>query len=444
MTPLAAPAPSFTGKLRADGETLARYAADADDLLASLPAKPDRDEGRRRLAQEALESCRAVRGAFLDRHADEVYAALTDGLTRHLRLTPLVHAAAERFPGLVPTRAQLDAERGHVQADKEGREIDQGVFLAALLRSATAGPHLMDAMLLPTERATTLLEEFRRNGRVALESVLLERRGELAYVTINNQHCLNAEDERLVEDLETAVDLALLDDAVRVSVLRGGVMTHPRYRGRRVFCAGLNLSDLRNGAISLTGFLLGRELGLVAKLVHGVVTDPDQGAWARRTVQKPWIAAVDAFAIGGGMQLLLACDHVIAERDAYFTLPAAQEGIVPGLGNLRLTRFTGARLARRIILGGQRVRATDPEAVLLCDDVVPAEEMDTAIARTARDLAAPAVAANRRMLVLAEEPPQLLRAYAAEFALVQAERLYSPDVIDKVERRWAARSSARR
>ncbi|MFI0977273.1 (3,5-dihydroxyphenyl)acetyl-CoA 1,2-dioxygenase DpgC [Streptomyces sp. NPDC021093] len=410
----------------------------ADD--AKLLAEHVRTAGG---SAEAVESCRRVRQAFMHRHADELYDLLTDHRRRPLRLAELVDAAAERFDGLVPTPAQMERERVRPQAEKEGREIDQGIFFRGVLASPSAGGHLLDTMLSPTPRALSLLDAFRRDGRADLGSVHIERRDGAAHLTVNNQHCLNAEDNRLIDDMETAVDLAMLDEGVRVGVLRGGVMTHPRYQGRRVFSAGVNLKDLHEGRISFVDFLLRRELGYINKLMHGVLVDPDPGAYPQRTVHKPWIAAVDSFAIGGGMQLLLVFDHVVSADDAFFSLPAAQEGIVPGLGNLRLSRLTGARLARGVILGGHRIRATDPEAALICDRVVPPEELDEAVREAVRSLDNPAVVANRMMLNLAEEPRDGLRGYLAEFALVQARRLYAADVAAKVGR-FSAESGARK
>ncbi|MER5883648.1 (3,5-dihydroxyphenyl)acetyl-CoA 1,2-dioxygenase DpgC [Streptomyces sp. NPDC001941] len=430
------PAPRLTGEISADARVLAECAAATDALLAGLPGRADRTAEQQRTAEAALVTAREVRRAFLARHVDEVYGLLTDAGSVRLRLPELLREAADRFPGLVPTEEQMRAEHARIQAARDGREVDQAVFCGAVLRSPAAGTHLIDTMLLPTSRALDLLEEFRRADRVDLGSVLVERRGHGAHVTIRNAHCLNAEDNRLMADLETAADLALLDDRVRVGVLRGAPVEHPRYAGRRVFSAGINLKDLRNGRISFVDFLLGRELGFINKLARGVLTRPERQVWAERTVQKPWVGAVDTFAIGGGMQILLVLDRVIAETDAYVSLPAAEEGIVPGLGNLRLTRRTGATLARQILLGGRRVRMTDPEAGLLCDEVVPAADMDEAVERAVRELGSPAVAANRSMLMLTEEPLDLFRGYLAEFAEVQVARAYSDDVMAKVERRW--------
>jgi len=166
---------------------------------------------------------------------------------------------------------------------------------------------------------------------------------------------------------------------------------------------------------------------------------PGTAPWHAPLTDKPWAAVVDGFAIGGGAQVLLAVDHVIAASDAFISLPAAQEGIVPGLANLRLTRFAGARLSRQVILQGRRIWATEPEARLLVDEVAEPDAMDAAIDRCLRQLRGPAVLANRRMLNLADEPPGAFRRYLAEFALQQSLRLYSDDVISKAGRFEAAR-----
>ncbi|MFI9804313.1 (3,5-dihydroxyphenyl)acetyl-CoA 1,2-dioxygenase DpgC [Streptomyces sp. NPDC052301] len=433
--------PLFTGSLLADAGALMAYTTGAEKLLADLPVKPERGPDQQQLAQEVIGEQRRVRSAFLRLHAERVYEELTGGLREQRGLSELVFAAAEAFPGLTPTEAQMAAERELAQADKDGREIDQGIFFHELLRAPQAGPHLLEAMLRPTSRARSLAGEFARTGTLELGTVRLERTGQVAHLTLCNGRFLNAEDNRLVDDLETAVDLALLDGQVRVGVLRGGKMTHPRYQGRRVFCAGINLVDLHQGRISYVDFLLRRELGYIRKLIRGARVDD---GWPRPVVEKPWVAAVDTFAIGGGMQLLFAVDHVVAAADSYLSLPAAQEGIVPGMANLRLTSLAGARLSRQVILSGRKLWAHEPETRLICDEIVDPNMMDAAVDAAATRLASPAVVANRHMINLAEEPPEHFRAYAAEFAMEQALRLYSPDVIDKVSRFSAGASVARR
>jgi thioesterase DpgC len=280
-------------------------------------------------------------------------------------------------------------------------------------------------MLQPVPRALAMLPEFLRTGRAEMEAVRVERRDGVAHISMCRRDCLNAEDERQVDDMETAVDLTLLDPGVRIGVLRGGEMNHPRYRGKRVFSAGINLKELHAGRITLAGFLLRREMGYIHKIVRG---------------DKPWIGVVDGFAIGGGCQVLLVLDHVIAASDAYLSLPAAQEGIIPGAANLRLTRLAGPRVARQAILQGRRIHAAEPTARHLIDEVVVPDELDTALARSVERLRGEAVVANRRMLNLVEEPVEEFRRYMAEFALQQALRMHSPDVLGKVGRFASKRS----
>ncbi|MFF4121508.1 (3,5-dihydroxyphenyl)acetyl-CoA 1,2-dioxygenase DpgC [Streptomyces sp. NPDC001714] len=440
--PLADPA-AVRGPLAEARRALAAAARRAAAAVAALPEPEQRSPEERAAAAAEQNAVRGLRCAFLDTHVDAVYDELTCARTRHLRLAELAGAAASAFPGLVPSAAQLVAERARRQAAKEGLEIDQGIFVSRVLRSAQAGPHLLDAMLRPTPRAVELLPSFTRTGVADLGSVKVERGDGAARLTLCRDDCLNAEDERQVDDMETAVDLALLDPQVRVGLVRGGTMTHPRYRGRRVFSAGINLKALHDGSISLVDFLLRRELGYLRKVWHGVLVD-DPERWYARTVEKPWVAAVDGFAIGGGAQVLLVFDHVIAAADVYLSLPAAQEGIVPGASNLRLTRAAGTRPARQIILGGRRIRACEPDARFLVDEVVEPEEMDAVVERGLQRLQSPSVVANRRMLNLAEESEDAFRLYMAEFAVQQSLRIYSEDVIDKTGRFTARSDTASR
>jgi (3,5-dihydroxyphenyl)acetyl-CoA 1,2-dioxygenase len=443
--PVALPAPrDDIQAVRADlaraRRALTRAAGQADEALAALPEPDLRSPRQRATAAAVKDTARAVRGHFMDVHADAVYAQLTDGRTVHLRLAELAAAAGSAFPGLVPTAEQLAAERGRPQAGKEGHEIDQGIFFRGILRSPLAGPHLLDAMLRPTPRALQLLPEFSRTGTADLGSVRLERGEGVARLTMCRDDCLNAEDDRQVDDMETAVDLALLDPAVAVGLVRGGEMSHPRYRGRRVFSAGINLKALHAGGISLAGFLLRRELGYICKLARGILADGG-APWHSPMLEKPWIAVVDTFAIGGGAQLLLVFDHVIAVSGAYISIPAANEGIVPGASGFRLGRCAGTRLSRQVILQGRRIWVSEPAARLMVDEVVEPDELDPAVWRSIGRLRNPAVIANRHMLTLAEEPPGEFRAYMAEFAVQQALRLYSDDVIAKAGRFRAAREA---
>src|SRR5207253_8455412 len=108
---------------------------------------------------------------------------------------------------------------------------------------------------------------------------------------------------------------------------------------------------------------------------RGLMLDGDPS----RTVEKLSIATVERYAIGGACQLLHVMDHVIATRGSRLYLPARKEGIIPGASNLRLPRSVGDRAARQAILSGREWTAGDPDAALLCDEVVEPGEMDRAI-----------------------------------------------------------------
>ena len=125
-----------------------------------------------------------------------------------------------------------------------------------------------------------------------------------------------------------------------------------------------------------------REMGFVNKMMRGLArpdVSPDDIYGG--TIEKPWIAGVEHFAIGGGCQYLLTMDYVVAASDAYMTLPARKEGIIPGAANMRMPRFTGDRIARRAIVSGLRLDCDTPEGRMICDEIVPPGEMDAALER---------------------------------------------------------------
>ena len=124
-------------------------------------------------------------------------------------------------------------------------------------------------------------------------------------------------------------------------------------------------------------------LGLVHKLYRGLALEPYQPDEPETTLEKPWMAVVEAFAIGGGCQLLLVVDYVIAEAGAYFNLPARKEGIIPGAANLRLPRFLGEGRARDAIMFDRRFSVESPEAKALVNVVHPPEEPRTPPSREA-------------------------------------------------------------
>jgi thioesterase DpgC len=442
---LPAPGAATRDTLAADTETAARFFAGGETLLGRLPPKPDRNEREQEIAAALLLTLRTVRERFLRAYAEPVYAQLTDDYHQFLRATDLVYAAAERFPGLVPMREEIARERALLLKDQIGREIDQGHFFSHVLTHPKAGLHLLHAMLRPTNQAVELLPRFLVEGRLDLGPVHLERVGTAGHVTLRNTSYLNAEDDTTMLPMETTVDLVLLDPAIEVGVLRGDVVEHDKYAARRVFNAGVNLTHLYHGQISFVGFFLERDLGYVNKLFRGLSGPeflPDE---PESTLEKPWIAAVETFAIGGGCQLLLAVDRVLAERGAFFSLPARKEGIIPGAANLRLPRFVGDRLARQGILFERGFPADSPEGALLCDEVVEPGEMDAAIARTVEGLSGAGLvsaAANRKALRVGQEPLDTFRRYMALFAREQAACQFSPALIRNLELNWNAKRRA--
>lgn len=423
-----------------DSRELVGYLARAQDAIAGLPPRRQRDPGQQRLAAGVHVAARRARRRFLEAHAGRLYAELTDGGAVHLRLPELADQAAEVLPGLVPGKELMEQERGLPQVDKEGWETDQAILLWGLLRDPVAGGHVAEAMRRPTPQAQAALAAFRATGRANLGVVRVDRDGDLGIVTVDNAAVLNAEDDPLVAALEVAVDLVLLDDAIRVGVVRGAPMTHPRYAGRRVFSAGINLTALYRGEISLIGFFLSRELGYINKIFRGLSRPESPDDWLAEPIEKPWIAAVDTFAIGGGAQLLLVFDRVVATEDAYFSLPALREGIIPGAANLRLPRVAGNRLSRQFIFADRRVDAASEQGQLLFDELVPSAAMESAVQAAAESLTQPAVINNRRIQHRFEEPPEVFRAYLANYAIEQVRRLYSADLVANLERTWIRRN----
>jgi (3,5-dihydroxyphenyl)acetyl-CoA 1,2-dioxygenase len=369
-----------------------------------------------------------------------VYEALTEGLTRPLRDEELVFEAAERFPGLAPTRAAMAAELERKLADKHGAEIAQGLFLSHVLASPRAGSHLVHTMLRPTVEALDQLDAFRSSGVADLGPVRLTRQGPAGVLELRNPRHLNAEDDTTLAACECAVDLALLDPEIEVGVLRGGVVDHPRYRGRRVFGAGLNLTRLYQGRLPFL-FFVTRDLGYVNKIFRGLSGPEHRPGALEDTIEKLWVATAETYAIGGACQLLHVVDHVIAARGCRLYLPARKEGIIPGASNLRLPRFVGDRLARRAILSGLEFEAGTPEAELICDEVVEPDAVDAALGARVEALTSSGLvnaAANRRALRVGQEPLDVFRRYMALFAREQAYCHLSPALVRNLEEHWNA------
>jgi thioesterase DpgC len=386
-------------------------------------------------------SDRPARDHFLRENVEAVYHTLTDGLTRFVRVEDLVRQAADAYPGLVPSKKQLRVEAGRALKDKEGLEIDQALLLSHILADPRCGTHLCHAMLLPRPETAAALATLAAQGFVDLGPVRVERHGRAVHLLSSNPRYLNAEDQGTIDAMEIGVDVATLDPVTDIAVLRGQTVEHAKYAGRRIFGAGINLTHLYRGTIPFLWYIQ-RELGFVHKYLRGVAKPkilPDDVNGAG--IEKPWIAAVEGFAIGGHCQILLTMDYVLAAEDAFMTLPARKEGIIPGAANLRLPRFTGDRLARQLIQAERRLQCDSAEGRLICDEIVPADDMDIAIERTVAMLTgAGAVGAigNRRAFRVAVEPLDLFRRYCAVYAREQALCHFSPALINNLEQNWGA------
>jgi (3,5-dihydroxyphenyl)acetyl-CoA 1,2-dioxygenase len=297
------------------------------------------------------------------------------------------------------------------------------------------------AMLRPSAPALARIDEFAATGDVDLGVVHVRREGRAGVVELRNPRHLNAEDDETLALTEVAVDLVLLDPAIEVGVFRGGVVEHPRYAGQRIFGAGLNLTRLYLGRIPYL-FFIDRDMGYVNKLYRGHSSAEHRPDEPEETLEKPWIAAVETYAIGGACQLLHVMDHVIAQRGARLFLPARKEGIIPGASNLRLARAVGDRVARRAILSGKEFVAGEPDGDLLCDEVVEPGEMDAAIARRIELLTSSGLinaAANRRVMRIGQESLDVFRTYMAAFAREQVALQQSPALLANLEQHWNAR-----
>jgi (3,5-dihydroxyphenyl)acetyl-CoA 1,2-dioxygenase len=420
---------SFAAAAAATGQFLTR----GRDLVGRFPGPSERSDRERAGAQAINDALDEARESFLRAHVCELYARLTDRYATAVRLEQLVFDAAVLVPGLTPTPAELDAERGRKLADKEGLELAQGLLAAYVLQAPEPGRHLLAAMLAPTPEALERLDSLRATGSADLGFARVTRRGRVGIVELRNPRHLNAEDGLTLGPTEWAVDLVLLDPAIEVGVIRGGVVDHPRYAGERVFSSGINLTHLYHGRIDFLFYLV-RDLGYVNKLYRGITT-------AQGPIEKLWVGAVERFAIGGGCQLLHVIDHVIATRGSRLYLPARKEGIIPGASNLRLPRFVGDRAARQAILSGREWTAGQPDAALLCDEVVAPGEIDGALEARLKALTGSGLisaAANRRAMRVGQEPLDVFREYMATYSREQAYCHLSPALVSNLETHWNA------
>ena len=156
-----------------------------------------------------------------------------------------------------------------MQSEKDGVEVDQGIFLSHVLANADTGMHLCHAMLLPKMESIERAREFVLNDVIDFGPAKVERQGKAAVVTIKNPRFLNAEDDDTLDDTETAVDIAIFDPMSEICVLRGDYVDHPKYKGRKIFSSGINLTHLYRGKIPYLWYIR-RDMGIVNKMFRGL------------------------------------------------------------------------------------------------------------------------------------------------------------------------------
>jgi len=203
--------------------------------------------------------------------------------------------------------------------------------------------------------------------------VKVEVAGRVATVTLDRPEALNAISTELAEALAEAVEPLATDPGVRAVVLTGA--------GERAFCVGADLKQ--RAGFDDHGWFVQREAFR-------------RGFAAVRRCPLPTVAAVSGFALGGGTELALSCDLVVAAGDASFGLPEVRLGLVPaGGGTQLLVRRVGRSVARDLVLTGRRVGAEEALRLGLADRVVPRGEALAVATALAAEIAGNAPTAVR-------------------------------------------------
>jgi enoyl-CoA hydratase len=194
------------------------------------------------------------------------------------------------------------------------------------------------------------------------KNTLYEKRDGIATITINRPQAMNAMNEETIPEILSRLEDAEKDEKVRVIVITGA--------GEKAFCAGLDLKPMRdiNVIKAVETSKLGQKLTL-----------------AIEEVGKPVIAAINGYALGGGLELAMACDIRIASEKARIGQPEVNVGLIPGWGGTqRLPRLVGKGIAKELIFTGKLIDAKTAERIGLINMVVPLENLKSAVEEFAR------------------------------------------------------------
>jgi dehydration protein DpgD len=239
-------------------------------------------------------------------------------------------------------------------------------------------------------------------------SVRYAKRDRVAYVTLDRPAVLNAMDTQMHRDLAAIWDDVETDDDVWVAVLSGA--------GERAFSVGQDLKE--RARLDRDG---------EAASSFGSAGGP---GWPRLTERfafaKPIVARVDGYALGGGFEMALACDVIVASDRSTFALPEARLGLVPGAGGVfRLARQLPFRTAIGHLLTGRPISAARAYDLGLVNDVVPAGELDECVAGWVDDLirSAPLSVRAIKEAVLRSADVPLSEAFTARYVWEDLRRL---------------------
>ena len=413
----------------------------ARDWLEALPLKTERESKQEKAGSMLVRETAGLCWRFTRAWRKELFQAAERKAGSFPRLDALAESASELCPGIYPSKKELLAEQQKLLRDKDGLELHQGMLFSQWFSDPELGQRMIRNMRRPTEKALELQEEIIKTGKADLKYARVEIENGAGKVYFHHPEYLNAEDDITLEPAETAIDLALLHPEVKVGVLRGDPVSHPKYSGRRLFSSGINLTRLYQGTQSYL-FYLTRELGLVNKLFRGHCGEDWLGNEIEHGHEIPWIAVVEGFAIGGGCQLLLVMDYVLAESGSYLNLPARKEGIIPGCANMRLPRMTGQRLASQAILFDRQFPVDAPESRSLVNKVCARNEIERQLEHCLQRVTGSGLVSaegNRKALRAGEESLEVFRAYMAQYAYEQAFCHLSPQLVQNLEYHWNAR-----
>ncbi len=207
------------------------------------------------------------------------------------------------------------------------------------------------------------------------ETLLVETRGAVGLIRLNRPEALNALNSTLVKELEQALNAFEADEAVGAVVLTGS---------EKAFAAGADIKEMQS-----------------RDFMDVYLNDFITRHWTRvSTTRKPVIAAVAGFALGGGCEMAMMCDFIIAGENAKFGQPEIKLGTIPGAGGTqRLTRFVGKSKAMDLCLTGRMMDAAEAERCGLVSRVVPVDKLLDEALKAAADIAA----LSRPVVMMAKE-----------------------------------------